>query len=60
MPKFIEESQSVSKKPLNQELNFERMFREDGIFHDDIPLDELRKHMRRSKSYHKIKKRLRR
>ncbi len=56
MPK-IRVSKNVPKKPLNYELDFEEMFREDGHFLDHIPLDELQKHMRKTKSYHKIKKR---
>jgi hypothetical protein len=56
MPKFIQKGHSVSKKPVVHELNFEKMFTEEGNFLDHIPLDELQKHMRKTKSYHKIKK----
>ncbi len=59
MPEFIEKRHRVSTKPKGQELNFERMFEEDGNFLDHIPLDELQKHMRKTKTYYKIKKRKR-
>ncbi|MCF6139072.1 hypothetical protein [Pseudalkalibacillus berkeleyi] len=56
MPR-INVGKNVPKKPLDQELDFDVMFRDDGYFLDDIPLEELRKHMKQTKSYHKIKRR---
>ncbi|WP_156112691.1 hypothetical protein [Halobacillus sp. BBL2006] len=54
----LEAGHTVKRKPLAHEHAFAEMFDKDR-FDDGIPLDELGKHLRKTKSYKKLRKRWR-